>query len=253
MKLQINKQAVITAFDRAAINYNNYAVLQRLSGDILLKIAPSFFSGRLLLDAGCGTGWYSNIWRERGKFVIALDLSIEMLKQAQKNNSANYYIVGDIDYLPISNSSLDIIWSNLVVQWSSDLGRVLNQFNKTLKPNGYLLFSTLSEGSLKELHCAWSYIDNYYHVNEFLSKEEIFKICREKRLTCKSQVIIMHFPNALSAMRSLKGVGATHIHKKCRNSGILLRKNLNLLETYWPRDKHGFRLSYHLIYGVTNL
>ncbi|PPI86889.1 malonyl-ACP O-methyltransferase BioC [Candidatus Pantoea edessiphila] len=251
MKRIINKKAIAKAFDRAATCYDNYSELQRLSGDTLLKLAPNCL-GKLLLDAGCGTGWYSRIWRQYGKHVMALDLSFQMLKQAKKNNSANHYIVGDIDSLPIANSSIDIVWSNLVVQWSNDLNQVLSQFNKLLKPYGCLLFSTLSDGSLYELQFAWSYIDQYSHANKFLTKKEIFKICHDKNLKCQSQIIIMHFPNAISAMRSLKGIGATHIHKG-RNSMLLTRNRLNLLETYWPRDEHGFRLSYHLIYGVTNL
>ncbi|PPI88067.1 malonyl-[acyl-carrier protein] O-methyltransferase BioC [Candidatus Pantoea edessiphila] len=251
MMLQFNKQAIAKAFDRAAIHYDSYATLQRLSGNLLLKLAPSY-SGRLLLDAGCGTGWYSRIWRERGKYVIALDLSLQMLKQAKKNNTAHHYIVGDIDNLPIAKSSLDIVWSNLVVQWANDLSKVLNRFNQILKPYGCLLFSTLSDGSLQELHCAWSYLDKHNHANHFPSKKEIFKICQEQHIACRSKVVIMHFPNVISAMHSLKGIGATHIHKG-RNSILLTRKRLGRLQTYWPRDKYGFRLSYHLIYGVANL
>ncbi|MXP51044.1 malonyl-ACP O-methyltransferase BioC [Pantoea sp. SoEX] len=247
----VNKQAVAKAFDRAASQYDSYASLQRLSGNLLLKLAPSY-SGKLLLDAGCGTGWYSRVWRDRGKYVIALDLSIEMLKQARKNNTADYYISGDIDHLPIANNTVDIIWSNLAVQWSNSLSKVLNRFNQALKPYGCILFSTISDGSLKELNIAWSYLDEYDHVNQFLSKKEIFKICHMQNITCQSQIVIMHFPNVLTAMRSLKGIGATHLHKG-RNSIVLTRNNLYKLEKYWPRDKYGFRLSYHLIYGATDL
>ncbi|MBK4775309.1 malonyl-[acyl-carrier protein] O-methyltransferase BioC [Candidatus Pantoea edessiphila] len=251
MMLLVNKQAIAKAFDRAAINYDNYASLQRFSGDALLELAPAC-SGRIVLDAGCGTGWYSRIWRNRGKYVIALDLSLEMLKQAKIKNSANYYVSGDIDYLPIANGTLDIVWSNLAVQWSSDLSTVLNRFNQALKPSGYMLFSTISDGSLKELNIAWSYLDQYNHVNQFLSRKEIFKICHMQNIICHSQVVIMHFPTVLSAMRSLKGIGATHVHKG-RNIIVLTRNNLDKLGKYWPRDKYGFRLSYNLIYGVTDL
>jgi len=62
--------------------------------------------------------------------------------------------------------------------------------------------------------------------------------------------VTLHFPDALSAMRSLKGIGATHLHQG-RDGQVLTRQRLNQLEAHWPRDRHGYRLSYHLIYGVT--
>ncbi|MBK4764974.1 MAG: malonyl-ACP O-methyltransferase BioC [Pantoea sp. Brub] len=251
MMLQINKQAIAKAFGRSAINYDYYSKLQRITGNFLLKLVPSRSClGKLLLDAGCGTGWYSRIWRNYGKIVVALDISKEMLQQAKNNKSANYYLLGDIDFLPLANSSIDIIWSNLVVQWSRDLRSVINQFTKILKPCGCLLFSTLSSGSLKEIHLAWSYVDNVSHVNTFLSKNEIISICNDNNLIHKSKIITMHYPNIISAMRSIKGTGATHLHNGRKNI-VLTRNRLSQLETYWPRDKKGFRLTYNLIYGVT--
>ena len=87
MTLRVDKQAVARAFGRAASHYDAHAALQRLSGDALLAQAPAQ-SGLQLLDAGCGTGWYSRLWRERGKQVTALDLSPQMLQQARDNDAA---------------------------------------------------------------------------------------------------------------------------------------------------------------------
>ncbi|MFP3632215.1 methyltransferase domain-containing protein, partial [Burkholderia sp. SIMBA_045] len=86
MTLRVDKQAVARAFGRAASHYDAHAALQRLSGDALLALAPAQ-SGLQLLDAGCGTGWYSRLWRERGKQVTALDLSPQMLQQARDNDA----------------------------------------------------------------------------------------------------------------------------------------------------------------------
>jgi malonyl-CoA O-methyltransferase len=249
MTLQIDKAAVARAFGRAASQYDRHAELQRLSGDALLALAPDQ-TGTLVLDAGCGTGWYSRAWRTRGKQVTALDLSPQMLQQARQNDAAQHYLAGDIDRLPLNNGCFDLVWSNLVVQWSSDLRAALHQFTRVLRPDGCLMFSTLSAGSLQEVHHAWSYLDQQQHANHFLSEQDIALACAEQRLQCESQIITLHFPDALSAMRSLKGIGATHLHTG-REGSALTRQRLAQLEAHWPRDRHGYRLSYHLMYGVS--
>ncbi|SQK74037.1 methyltransferase domain-containing protein [Tatumella ptyseos] len=64
-KLNIDKAAIGRAFGRAAATYDSYAMLQRLCGDRLLEMAPPPQHGRVL-DAGCGSGWYSRYFRRQG-------------------------------------------------------------------------------------------------------------------------------------------------------------------------------------------
>ncbi|WP_130834460.1 malonyl-ACP O-methyltransferase BioC [[Erwinia] mediterraneensis] len=244
----VNKQAVAQAFGRAASHYNQHADLQRHSGAALLALAPPQ-PGPQLLDAGCGTGWFSHLWRQRGHQVTALDLSAAMLQQARQQQSADRYLLGDIDALPVASASMDLVWSNLAVQWSSNLRIALQQFARVTRPGGTVLFSTLTAGSLQELHDAWRYLDAHPHANRFLSAEQIRAACGDLDVRLQQQTVTLHFADALSAMRSLKGIGATHLHQG-RDNTILTRQRLAQLEQHWARDAQGCRLSYQLMYGV---
>lgn len=248
MTLQVNKQAVAQAFGRAAAHYEQHAQLQRQSGEALLALAPARF-GPQLLDAGCGTGWFSRYWRDRGRQVCALDLSPAMLQAAREQQSAHDYLQGDIDQLPLADNSVDGVWSNLAVQWSSDLRTALQQFLRVTRPGGSVLFSTLLDGSLQEVHQAWAQIDGRRHANRFLSDDAFAAATAGLPLRSQTQIVTLHFPSALSAMRSLKGIGATHLHEG-RQAALLTRPQLAQLEQHWPQDVHGYRLSYHLMYGV---
>lgn len=248
MTLHVNKQAVAQAFGRAAAHYEQHAELQRQSGDALLALAPAGF-GPHLLDAGCGTGWYSRCWRDRGRTITALDLSASMLDAARAQHSAQHYLQGDIDDLPLPANSVDGVWSNLAVQWSSDLRLALQQFLRVTRPGGSILFSTLLEGSLNEVHHAWAQLDGRTHANHFLSESQFAHATAGLPLHNQQHIITLHFPSALSAMRSLKGIGATHLHDG-RGAGVLTRTQLAQLEQHWPQDERGYRLSYHLMYGV---
>ena len=248
MPQPVNKMAVARAFGRAAPHYEQHAELQRLSGDALLTLAPAGF-GLHLLDVGCGTGWYSRYWRDRGCRITALDLSPAMLHHAQEQQSAHHYLLGDMDALPLKDASVDGIWSNLAVQWSSDLHQVLQQFLRVLRPGGSALFSTLLAGSLHEMQQAWACLDHHTHTNQFLTDKQFHSATRQLPLQIQQQEITLRFPSALCAMRSLKGIGATHLHNG-RNNGLLTRQRLAELEDVWPQDHYGYRLSYRLLYGV---
>lgn len=249
MTLPVNKAAVARAFGRAAGHYEQHAELQRRCGDALLALAPPATRGDLL-DAGCGTGWYSRLWRERGQRVVALDLSPQMLQQARRLDAASLYLAGDIDALPLASGSVDRVWSNLAVQWSSDLRTALQQFARVLRPDGVMLFSTLLAGSLQEVHDAWRPLGGGEHANRFLTEAQVRAAGAGLNLHFIPQTLVMHFPSALSAMRSLKGIGATHLHQG-RDGTPITRQRLAQLETLWPRDAQGYRLTYQLLFGVT--
>lgn len=245
----VNKPAVAAAFGRAASGYEHYAELQRRCGNALLRrLAGQRFSQ--VLDAGCGTGWYSRHWQRQQAEVTALDLSDGMLAEARLRASATRYIQGDIERLPLADGQFDLVWSNLAVQWCDALPVALNELLRVTAPRGQVAFTTLCAGSLPELHSAWRAVDDHPHANRFLSERAIAAACPpHARLALTPLIVCLRFADALSAMRSLKGIGATHLHAG-RPARPLTRERLRILSDAWPRHQDAFLLTYHLILGV---
>lgn len=248
MTLAVNKRAVANAFGRAAQNYDRFAELQRISGERLMACLPNEKFAQVL-DAGCGTGAFSRRWRERGSEVTALDLSAQMLAQARSQQTAHHYTQGDIEALPFASRSFDLVWSNLAVQWCDDLSQGLGELLRVIRPGGRVAFSTLAEGSLPELRQAWRAVDDNPHANRFLSAEAVAHACPPARVSLYHESITLNFADAMSAMRSLKGIGATHLHDG-RQNRTLTRRELQQLTLAWPQRADSFPLSYHLIFGV---
>lgn len=249
MTQRVNKQAIARAFGRAAQSYNQHAELQRLSGEKLASYAVCE-QGLNILDAGCGPGWFSKRWRSAGNHVTALDLSSAMLAQAREENTADDYQQGDIEALPFAGSTFDLCWSNLAVQWCNDLHQALKELRRVTQPDGQVLFSTLAAGSLSEMHIAWHSLDLPAPVNRFLSTKAIQEAGQPFGLNLEQQTLTLGFADVLSALKSLKGIGATHLHEG--RSGGLSRRHLQQLAQNWPRNERGFLLSYQLVYGVMN-
>ncbi|MFT3431854.1 methyltransferase domain-containing protein, partial [Klebsiella pneumoniae] len=168
----VNKQAVAAAFGRAASGYTQHDELQRRCADLLLRqLARRDFAQ--VLDAGCGPGSMSRYWREAGSVVTALDLSAGMLAQAQRNDAAQHYLLGDIEALPLPDACVDLAWSNLAVQWCDDLRAAISELYRVARPGGRVAFSTLLADSLPELNQAWQAIDDRPHANRFLSEAAV--------------------------------------------------------------------------------
>lgn len=244
----INKPAIAAAFSRAAGSYDTAADLQRKTGNTLLALGAQH-AGVAVLDAGCGTGYFSHRWRERGKQVIALDLAAGMLEHARQQQAADDYLLGDIESIPLANQSVDICFSNLAVQWCADLPVALAQLYRVTRPGGIILFSTLAQGSLDELGRAWQQVDGKRHVNDFLSFQQISAACQPFRHRLTPQLYQQQFPDVIALMRSLQGIGATHLHQG-REAGLSGRQRLMALQRAYSTQSGSYPLSYHLVYGV---
>jgi len=245
---QVNKQAIAAAFGRAATHYEQHAELQRQSADALLaRLDGRAFSQ--VLDAGCGPGRMSRYWREQGSEVCALDLSAQMLTEAQRHDVAHRYLLADIEAIPQAAATFDLAWSNLAVQWCSDLRGALRELYRVVRPGGTVAFSTLAQGSMPELRQAWRAVDEREHANRFLPVEQLENALRGWDVEYQSHAVTLWFDDALSAMRSLKGIGATHLHDG-REPRVLTRSQLRQLQLAWPFQQGKYPLTYHLFLGV---
>ena len=245
---QVNKQAIAAAFGGAASHYEQHAELQRQSADALLAQLDGRAFSRVL-DAGCGPGRMSRYWREQGSEVCALDLSAQMLAEAQRHDVAHHYLLADIEAIPQAAATFDLAWSNLAVQWCSDLRGALSELYRVVRPGGTVAFSTLAQGSMPELRQAWRTVDDREHANRFLPVEQLENALCGWDVEYQSHAVTLWFDDALSAMRSLKGIGATHLHDG-REQRVLTRSQLRQLQLAWPCQQGKYPLTYHLFLGV---
>ncbi len=251
----INKKAVANSFSKAAKHYDQFAQLQRDIGLQLLTGVTEQLPAKIL-DLGCGTGYFSEKLCTIYPFcqMTCLDLSNAMLRQVEKKQLVQVSCLqGDIDKLPFSRAQFDLIFSNLVVQWSEDLQGCLQQLKKSLNAGGRLHFSTLIDGSLHELTQAWRAVDQYPHTNSFLTLNAVkaaAQQCGFKKLQIKTETRVLHYENVIEVMRALKGIGANHVHGQ-QALTVKGRKLLRLLEKGYAsfvNEQGQLNLSYQVCY-----
>jgi malonyl-CoA O-methyltransferase len=175
-------------FDRRAATFNDVAFLPREIAQRMrerldyIKVNPA-----QVLDAGCGAGDDLPALRERFPEapVFGTDLSRAMLARAVQHDATDTswrrflpaslgkalgsrgprFAQADFSALPFASGAFEFIWSNLALHWHSRPDLVFPEWQRVLKVNGLLMFSTLGPDTLKELRGAYAEIEVAHGVN----------------------------------------------------------------------------------------
>jgi malonyl-CoA O-methyltransferase len=257
MTTPIDIAHVRRAFGRAAVNYDRHAVLQHEVERRLLERLEYFEKEPVrVLDIGCGTGRASLALRKRwkGAHVIALDFALPMLgriKPGWINPVAR--VCADARELPLPDASIDVVFSNLCIQWIDDVPALFDELRRVLKPGGYLTFSTFGLDTLHELRSAWAAADMAPHVSRFADMARIgdaLIAAGFRDPVLDNEHFTLTYPDAMALMRDLKAIGATNADST-RSRGLLGRAHLRrVVDAYETHRRDGvLPATYEVVYA----
>ena len=246
--MSIDRRALSKAFGSASRRYDEAALLQRAVRRELLERLEHFSTRpNVVVDLGAGTAAATRDLkaRYRSATVVAADLSLGMLQHAQKASGrlerwwASKRIemaVVDAHHLPFRSGSVDLVFSNLMLQWC-DLDEVFAEVRRVLSPQGWFVFSTFGVGTLRELRSAWAAVDSSQRVHQFFDMHDIGSALtraglREPVLDVDRHTLTYSDPIAL--MRSIKEIGAGNA-AQARLRGLTSPRVLQAVSEAYPR------------------
>ena len=254
------KRRIANAFTRDALQYDTAASLQAEIGkQLLVHLALTGPPPHYILDLGCGTGQFTKIMDKRftDAVIMGMDLSYGMLQVALQDPFANkksfYGICGDAEDIPLKSHSIELIASNMMLQWCVDLKAVLTEIKRVLTTEGVLLFSILGNNALTELRDCWQGIDAYQHVHQFIDLVGLLNALKAAgftRIHYQQKIIKTFFENIEPLLASLKKIGASNA-SPARRKGLMSKTCLQQLSTQYEtlRNEQGLLpLSYEVIY-----
>lgn len=134
----INKTSLPERVNEAEIKY-----WENVSScfDICLK-RLSITKNLRLLEVGAGSGWASKRFSDLGCNVVAMDLSIDNLTDAnhfiELTDSYFERIVGDFENIPFENSFFDVVFACATLHHSAKLSTMIGELKRVLKKGGVI-------------------------------------------------------------------------------------------------------------------
>jgi malonyl-CoA O-methyltransferase len=227
----LDKKQMAHSFSRAASTYDSVAGLQRDVGTALIQKLEPNAAVKVVLDLGCGTGYFTPKLQALfpQALVLGVDIAEGMLRFASEHQpESKHWASADAEYLPFADQSVDIIYSNFALQWCANLSRLFAELQRVLKPGGECVFTTLGPATLHELKSAWAQVDASVHVNEFHEAELLIADVQHQGfqlMEFEHKPAIMEFEQLTDLTRSLKALGAHNVNSG-RAVGLTGRKKI---------------------------
>ncbi len=270
--------SVRRAFERAAGTYDAAAVLQREVGARMaerlgiIRLAPG-----AILDAGCGTGEALGELHTRypAARLVGLDFAFGMAQRARQRATpaadepsllarllgsraapapvSPDIVCGDVDRLPLSAGCVDLVWSNLALQWVETPLLAFAEFHRVLAVGGLLSFTTLGPDTLRELRSAFATVDTATHVNRFVDMHDLGDMLVESGFAdpvMDMEVLTLTYADADALLRELKAMG-TRNTTAGRPRGLTGRVRWRRMQDAFEAFRREARLpaSFEVIYG----
>lgn len=111
---------------------------------IMLKLVGTFVN-KTVLEIGCGNGYLAKQFLKRGsEKLILMDISKYNLEYARKNNNSEKIVFLEQDATKdwkLTSDSIDIIYSNMMLNEIADITMPMNEAYRIIKKNGQFVFS----------------------------------------------------------------------------------------------------------------
>jgi malonyl-CoA O-methyltransferase len=259
-RFALDRRALARSFNRAAAGYDAAAQLQRrVRAELLDRLQYFALEPQCILDLGAGTCQAAVALRRRfaRARVIALDIAPGMLRASPRPGWPRRRferVCADAYALPLASHSLDLVYSNLMLQWCDRPELVFRELARVLKPGAVLMFSSFGPDTLKELRLAWESVDHGMHVSQFPDMPQLGAAMMHAGLVEPVMDVEPHrllYPDVYALMRELKRIGARNAASG-RSRGLTGRDRLQrMLAAYeQQRSAAGVPATFEVIFGA---
>ena len=144
--------------------------------DALRTLAAQYAPGPLLLDAGCGEGYYTRFLSQGGAFEPAgMDLEKEAVALACHGGAVAPFLAADLNHLPFASGSLHAVLNILTPA-------CYPEFQRVLAPGGVVLKVIPGEDYLREIRTGLGGASGYSNARVVRHFEESLQTLHRARL-----------------------------------------------------------------------
>lgn len=257
----VDKPMVIKSFDRAAIHYEENAILQQtVAGRLLERLDLIKINPGRIVDIGSGTGMTARVLGKKYKLaqVLQIDISGCMLRYSRQREkkffSRQHHIQADMENIPLRDNSVDLVFSSLTYQWCNNLDKAYSEVCRLLSSNGPFIFTMLGPDTLKELRSCWASVDDDMHVNDFIDMHDVGDALGRAGfhdIVMDVEMITLEYADCIQLMRELKLVGAQNVNTYRQKNLTGKNKIQQVVSAYEQFRRNGaLPATYEIVYGL---
>jgi 2-polyprenyl-6-hydroxyphenyl methylase / 3-demethylubiquinone-9 3-methyltransferase len=201
--------------------------------------------GPNLLDVGCGGGFLSEEFAKNGYRVTGLDPSPHLVEtgraHARLGGLSIEYLTGVGEKLPFPDASFDYVTCCDVLEHVDDIGLVVAEIARVLKPDGMFLFDTINRTWVSWLFIikiaqdwkvtAWE-APRTHVWSKFVKPRELMALMAKHRLVGRELRGIGPACNPLAALRSARRRAKGLISRRALGAKLGLRECGDLEASY---------------------
>ena len=119
---------------------NHYDLQRRLEVVFDQLLAGKNLQGLKLLDAGCGTGYFSRRAVGTGAEVTSVDIGVNLLKEARKKGLSQT-VASDVTRLGFADETFDVVVSSECIEHTPSPETAVSELVRVLRPGGTLVLT----------------------------------------------------------------------------------------------------------------
>lgn len=255
----LDPRTVRRSFDASAATFDAFAAVHaEIRTRLLERLDVVRLDPKVVIDLGAGTGHASRALRDRysAARIVAMDLSPRMLalaKRRQRLFRRFDRVAAAAEQLPLRAASVDLVFSNLMLQWCSHPDSVFGEIRRVLRSDGLVTFTTLGPDTLRELRQAWAALDDRTHVHRFIDMHDLGDALlragfAEPVMDTQRLTITYSSPQAL--LKELAGSGSTNVAHGRRHGLTSRATGARFLEACEALRRDGaLPLTLEVVYG----
>ncbi len=252
------EQLIKQSFNRAAKTYKASSIIQQEIGQQLIERLQYYtISPKRILDLGAGASDFAELLKKRypKSEVIACDFAENMLREHKpKRFKKTLRLCANARQLPFADNSIDLIFSNQMMEWIPNLQVLFQELNRVLRKDGLLLFSGLGPDTFSELKRAWQSVDDLPHVHNFVDFHDVGDDLLRAGFSMPvldTEEICLQYGSLKALLKELRGQGIRNLSPN-RFKGLTSRGRWQRFELAFNalKTKHGKSpLSYEVFYA----
>jgi malonyl-CoA O-methyltransferase len=262
---QLDRQLVRRRFGQSAATADKADFLAReVSRRMAERLDYIRLAPQRILDLGCGTGRDLPGFAERYPQAerIGIDFAAPLLAAGQQyggflqrlfsKHKAPRLLCADAEALPLQRASVQMVWSNLMLNWFHEPMPALREMHRVLAVDGLLMFSTLGPDTLRELRSALP-MESGERVHRFIDMHDLGDCLLNAGFAepvMDMEVITLTYNDLDTLLQELQQAGATNA-STARPRGLSGKNDWQSARQAYERLRKDGRLpaTFEIVYG----